>query len=212
MRIDLGLTVSFASILWVLLEGECTRRNGMLTVRQMTQKHPQHSRGLPFIWHFGMWSDLFIITPVFGIIVAFYAEQWSSGEISLLLTVGIALSGVLHWFYSTFPFPDSLVWKGEMSLAGWLHLIYMGLAFGIIGLLFFCTEHLSAMFLVMVSGLLVVHVVIANHIVLGWLNYKYRYPWCHDFIRNRDPWISIIASCAILAGLTWWATLPRFVS
>ncbi len=205
MRGDLGVLAALVSILWVLMEGALAHRNGMLTAYQMRQKYPQHPQGLPFIGHFGMWGDLFIITSLVGLIVALYSEQWSLTQMLVMAGIGMALSIAMHCVYVMTPFPDSLAWKGGISAAGWMHVLYMGIVFAVVGLLFFCTTNVSPPFLVFVSVLLTVHVAIGNHIVLGWLNETHHWSWCPDFIHKPDPWIAISATCVVLSILTGWA-------
>lgn len=202
----IGLTVASISILWVLMEGLLAYADGMLTPSQMLARYPTHLQGLPFICHGGMWGDLLFITPIVGIIVALYGDQWSTTQMLVMLGIGMVLSGAIHSVYVMTPFADSLAWKGGISAAGWVHVLYMGVALAIVGLLYFYTANVPPTYLVVVSVLLTAHVAIGNHIVLGWLNELHHWSWCPDFIHKPDPWITIAAVCVILTGLTQWAT------
>lgn len=202
----MGVLAASISVLSVLIEGWLAYVGGMLTPSQMLVKYRNHPQGLPFICHGGMWGDLFLITPIVDIVVALYGDQWSTMQMGVMLGIGMVLSGAMHGVYFMTPFPDSLAWKGGISAAGLVHVVYMGIAFAIIGLLFICTANVPPTYLIVVSVVLTVHVAIANHIVLGWLNESYRWSWCPDFIHKPDPWITIAAAGAILTGLTQWAT------
>ncbi len=204
MRIGLGFLAAFVSLVWVLLEGFCAWRNGMLTAKQMARKYPKYPKGLPIVWHGGMWGDLFIISSIIGFAVAWYSAQWSGGQLAFMLIIGMALSAVMHMIYIKTPFPDSLAWREELSIAGYLHFLYMGIVFAILGLLFFYTTALSPTFLIIVSVLLALHVAIGNHLLLGWANEShFHFKWCPDFIHKPDPWITIGAACAGISFLAW---------
>jgi hypothetical protein len=202
--IGLGIAVSIISFVWVLAEAVMAWRDGMFTARQMEQKYRNHFVGLPFVWHFGMWGDLFIITPILGLIVARYGDQWSAAQVLHMGGVGILLSAAMHFIYTLTPFPDSLAWRKEMSPAGWMHLVYQGSAFAVIGLLYFCTESVSPQFLVAASAALTVHVAIASHVLLGLLDRLFSFRWCPDFINKPDPWITIAVTAVLLFTVTFW--------
>ena len=206
MQVGLGLMVAWLSAVWMCMEAWFADRDHMFTAEQMLYKHPQHPQGLPFLWHGGMWGDLFIITPILGIIVALYASQWSLLQVSILMGVGMVMSIGMHVIYLQTPFPDCLAWKGGMSPAGVLHIPYMGGALGVIGLFLFCTRGVPNWNLVAIGIALTVHIAIGNHMLLGWVNTHLHFPWCPEFLRRPDPWVTTGAVCAILAGSIWWYT------
>ena len=95
MGITVGIIASCISVLWVLLEGLLAYRGGMLTVSQMLAKYPGQ-RGVPFLHHGGMQGDIFIISPLVGLIIAQYGNSWSIPQMSTMLSCGIILSGFMH--------------------------------------------------------------------------------------------------------------------
>ena len=71
-----GGIVALASLFRVLLEAVAAWRDGMLTLSQMKKKYPKYKVGLPFLYHFEMWGDLLIITPLMFWLVSTYSIQW----------------------------------------------------------------------------------------------------------------------------------------
>jgi|SRR6185437_7852388 len=206
MQIGYGLFIAWLSLFWVVVEALFADRNCMLTAQQMLAKYPAHPQGLPIIWHGGIWGDIFIITSILFVIVALYSEQWSLLQMGIMLGIGMVLSIGMHLIYLMTPFPDSLAWKGGLSIAGFLHLLYMGWVLAIIGLFLFCSHDVSPRVLIIIGIALTVHMAIGNHLLLGWFNLKFRFPWCPDFLGKPDPWITVGAVNAILAGIIWWKT------
>ncbi len=145
-----------------------------------------------------------IISPIIGSAVAQYSDQWTLAHIVIMSVIGMTLSAGIHRIYMLTPFPDSLAWRKGISTAGWMHFIYMGFAFTIIGLLYFCTESVDPGFLATASFLLTVYIAIGNHVLLGVLNEYFRFPWCPSFIRKPDPWITIAVTTFLLLTVTLW--------
>lgn len=201
---NLGVLATFVSVLWVLAEGWLAHRNGMLTPTQMFAKYPGQ-RGLPFMNHGGMWGDILIISPLVGLIVGTYGDTWTPVQIVTMLIIAMILSGVMHWTYVQTPFPDSLAWKGEgITAAGWLHVIYMGAAFAIIGLLYFCTPSPNRTLVLLTGVLLSAHVVVGTHIPLGIFNEYEPMEWCPDFLVPSTGYV-VLGAWGVLVAMTMFA-------
>ena len=168
-------------------------------------------RGLPFIAHGGMWGDIFIISPLVGLIVGTYGGNWTLVQIVTMLIIAMMLSGVMHWTYVQTPFPDSLAWKGEgITTAGWLHVVYMGAAFAIIGLLYFCTPNPNQA-LVLLTGLsLGVHVVVGTHIPLGVFNEFEPMEWFPDFLNPPTGYV-VLGAWGVLIAMTMFVANDPFI-
>lgn len=206
MHIGLGLYIGFLSITMIFLEGLIAYKSSMLTPSQMLRKHPDYLRGLPFIAHGGMWGDLILITPLVMYIVANFVDQWTILQWLLMYVIGSLISLVMHVMYVQTPFPDSLAWKGGLSGAGVLHVVYMALMLSFVGMFYFYTTGASHDMVAVVSVVLAMHVAVGNHIVLGAFNRILHFSWCPEFIAKPDPWVTIGAVCAILGALAWWVT------
>src|SRR6266853_1355972 len=63
----IGLVVLGLLECLVLLQGLLAYRAGFLTVSQMQSVGIQH--GLPFLWHFAMWGDLLLMSPLCAYLV-----------------------------------------------------------------------------------------------------------------------------------------------
>lgn len=204
MYISFSIPAAFISVLWVLLEGVLAHLNGMLTPAQMSARYPGR-RGLPFIAHGGMWGDIFIISPLIGFIAGTYGSSWTPVQIVTMLAISMALSGAMHWTYIQTPFPDSLAWKGEgITAAGCLHVIYMGYAFCIIGLLYFCTPSPNPPMVLLTGLLLGIHVIIGTHILLGILNEYEPMEWCPNLLAPPTGYV-VLGAWGVLIALTMFA-------
>jgi hypothetical protein len=130
-----GVAVVVAGFIWILVVGMFAYRDGMLTPHQMVLKHPSQPRGLPFIWHGGMWADMFILTPIIGFIVMKYGDSWSVGQWGSMLALWLVFSIVMFWTYILNKTPDCLAWSAGISIAGRLHFLYIvGICFLTLGL------------------------------------------------------------------------------
>lgn len=160
---------AFCMVGLVILEGVLTYIAGMFSPRQMIAGgHPQ---GLPWIMRFGAsWGDFFIITPMTTIMLCGHGSQWHLGEHWLLITIVWVINVAMHKFWSASAFPDSLCWNGILSLAGWLHFVYTGIAFTVIVLFYFWTKNINPTLLIAASVAIVVHVAIGNHLLLSLYN------------------------------------------
>ena len=155
----------------VLLQGYFSWKIGFLTPAQM-QEHGI-SKGLPFVAHTAMWSDLSLFAGLMATVMVLYAPQWTFGQWTTALLVGFAGSAVMHWgLYVQSPFEQAHVRNGMLTPAGVIHLFYMGFGIAIAILFYTCTRNLSVAAVTWVSVLLVTHVVIGTLVPLKiWATY-----------------------------------------
>lgn len=193
------------SLFLIFLEILFTYREHTLTSQQLFKKYPTYHEGRPFLWHGGLWGDIFILTPLFGWILAMYASQWNILFGFFIFAIGFLLSALLHWMYISTPFPDSLAWGGKLSIAGWLHLIYMSASFAILGLFYFATDATLAN-IVFVSIVVAIHVGFGTHVVLTILNravfHQRKFP---DRISALDTWLVLFGTWIAIGGLALFA-------
>jgi hypothetical protein len=74
-RFRLGVVALVFLEALVLAQALFAYQEGFLIASQMLQKGVKS--GLPFLWHFGMWGDILLISPLSALIVAYYSKQWT---------------------------------------------------------------------------------------------------------------------------------------
>jgi hypothetical protein len=174
--------------------------DNFLTLAQMKAKG--FSKGLPLLYHAGIWGDL-IITPVLAYIVANHAIEWHRSDIVLAHMVGVLLIvgfGFLWVSSAKHGLPEAHTYSGKMTPAGFAHAIYFTEAItGII--LFFFYSKITQMEASIISVILGFHVLYGTHVFLGL--------YAPEWFTNRpqkDPitWTVIIVS--------WSALLWRYLT
>ena len=160
MNLTIGISVGIGSALLVVLGGYLAHKDGFLTVRQMQAKGFPH--GLPFLMHGAMWSDLILLSPLFGVITGFHAENWSPSSWLVAVLFGIAVSLLIHYLvFLKGSMPGSHGYNGKLTATGWVHVCYMALALAMLSLFYFATPGVD-------SGMaFVVSVVLGLHIFVG---------------------------------------------
>jgi hypothetical protein len=141
--------------------------NEMLTVWQM-REYRGIMFGLPFLWHGGMWGDVFIISPVVAWIVGEFWTTWSWPSLIVCGLAGFTVSNLMHDLYRLSVWPEAHVEGRELTDVGYVHHGYMSIAFAVLFEYYLksvTVGGLSTMWLI--SALLVVHVAVGNHLLLG---------------------------------------------
>lgn len=183
----------------VIAQAVLAYRSGFLTVVQMRQLGI--NQGLPFVWHFAMWGDLFIISELASYIIGRYLRQWNNRQMLISLLLGLSLSALLHWTYTFSEIPEAHAQNHLLTGAGVLHFFYMAVAFAIFTQFFFFTKDVSSKLLIGVSVLLSAHVFIGTHMVLGIIAIIFPLDWYSGQpLKNLFGW-AIVATVVI--GLTW---------
>lgn len=176
-------------------------RDGFLTVAEMQEKGID--RGLPFVWNFGLWGDLFIVSPLAAIIVASYWKRWRPSQIQMSTVLGMIATLVMVCIYSFSNTPESHMYDRQITPAGYVHLAYTTLAVTIFFLLYFYTPRPSAAILIWSSILLWLHAFIGTHMALGILSSIVELPWYPDQpLKSPIQWTIL----ALLAVGLWWRT------
>ena len=192
----IGLTASAVSLLFVLVIGWLSYRDKFFSVKQMTDRGI--SAGLPFAVHHGMWGDLFIITPLVGLIINLHS--WSAYQIVSSLVFGVIISAIMHKSYTLAARREALVDEGRLTIAGKVHAVYMALALGVFSLFYIYTPAPPHSLLILTSLLLAIHIVIGTQVVFSFTKPKW-YP--SDPLKNPATWLVV--------GSVWvfllWRTL-----
>ncbi len=201
-----GLYAWGISVVWSLFTLWLTYLDGMFFPSQMRKKFPFHTKGLPAIAHGGLMDDPILFSLVVALIVGGHWHEWSPIQIQITGVIGLVLSIVMHGVYLQTPIPDPITWKvvGLQSAPGWSHLFYMAVGFAVVGLGFVCST-LDRFEATALSVLLMVHVVIGNHLLLGWLNIKHQWVWCPYFLNSNTALITCYAVFVLLASMSLYA-------
>lgn len=174
-------------------------RDHFLTVSQMQQRGVD--QGLPFIWHFGMWGDLLIVSGLAAYIIGRYFHRWHGQQMLVSLALGSSLATILSWTYTFSGMPEAHVQNHHLTVAGIVHLFYMAIALAVFVQFFFFTKDISARLLRLVSVLLFIHMFFGTHMALGIMNVVSPLDWYSaQPLKSVFGWI-IIATVAF--GLTW---------
>lgn len=153
-----------------------------------------------------MWGDVFILSPLLGLMVALYGSEWETRQVALSSLMGVLISALMHWTYTLGKLPEAHTRAGMLTSVGWVHSVYMAAALTIIILFYFCTPHPAAGFIVAADILLVVHVIAGTHLVLGFVHPVWYPDRPH---KNPQTWIVVIGVALILTVLTFWQINSR---
>ncbi len=186
----------------VLAQAVLSYKDHFLTVYQMQKVHVIH--GLPFLWHFGMWGDFFIISPIVAYLVRHYFDQWRFRSLLLSLTLGCISAILLGWLYTLSTIPEAHMQNHHLTAAGVVHLLYMSVAVSIFLEFFLFTPSVSSTVLKVVSSLVVFHVFLGTHMALGILKSIISLDWYPG-----EPLKSIVGYLTIISiGTTlFWRNL-----
>jgi|GEM_PF-2502366 len=159
----------------VIIQAVLAYRDNFLTVNQIQNIHIL--QGLPFLWHFGMWGDFFIISPVVAYLVRHYLNQWRFRSVLLSFTIGAISACLFGWLFTLSAVPEAHMQNHHLTSAGIIHLVYMAVAVTIFLEFFLFTPSVLPSELKVVSSLVVLHVFLGTHIALGILQFIIRLDW-----------------------------------
>lgn len=196
-----GLVVFVAFEGLVALQALLAYRDNFLTVSQMQQIGILH--GLPFLWHLGMWGDVFAISPLVAVIVAKYSQQWTVRHIVVSVIASILVTIALGWFYTLSNTPQAHMRDHHTNAAGYVHLLYTMMALVVLTLMYFYTSRASFLFVIITDFILIVHVLFGTHIALGFLSHYTELAWYPDEpLKSPMAWATLV----ILGSFLWWRT------
>jgi hypothetical protein len=125
---DRFLLILGIGIALVVVQGISSWFDGYLTPAQL------RSRGIvgwSFMQHGGMWSDVFIISPVVAYIVSKYNLEYTSwrGILMLLGMAAFVLLCIEFWRRGGIATPEAHTHDGKTTLTGWVHGFFFLAAF-----------------------------------------------------------------------------------
>jgi hypothetical protein len=159
------------------------------------------NQGLPFVWHFAMWGDFFIVSGLAAYVIGRYIGRWRLHWILVSLAVGSISAVILSWTYTFSGIPEAHVQDYRLTAAGIVHLVYMAIALAVFTQFFFFTENISVRLLRVVSVLLFAHVFVGTHMALGILQLVHPLGWYPaQPLKSVFGWIIV---GAVGLGLAW---------
>ena len=181
----------------VAVQALAARHDHFLTAAQMINYHS--SFGLPFIWHFGMWGDFFVVSPLCAVVVAHFSWQWRRIDVVLATAAALILSSAMVYSYSLSDIPQAHVQRHHTTLVGWLHLLYMAVALAVILLFYFRTTSPSRSIIILVTCALCVHLFVGTNMVLGIVKLAGGASWYPAQPLTSIPgWITFAIGSAVL--------------
>ncbi len=195
----------FMNIL-VIMEGLFAHGDGLFWPRQIVQ-HYHQEEGMPFICHGGMWGDFLIVSLIVAWTIARHCSEWVPQHVLVMGLIMTSFTVAAHLLWMHNPNPDCLAWKGSLTKAGKIHLVYMTSGMAMVGMFYFHSRITSGE-LYTVSVLLSIHAFIANHKVLDIVK---PYWWHRNFVADFMNWISIAAYIVPIWWRTWYLTSHRLV-
>ena len=195
MNISLFILVLCSAEFGVLVGAWCAHRDRFFSVSEMLGRGiPQ---GLPFADHAGMWGDLLIVSPIIAFIAAQYSSDWSLRDYVMAGVSALVTTAIMHLLYTKIDFPESHTQNGRLTKAGWIHFAYMAFVLEYLILFYFHTQGVSLHVFYIISGLLVFHQVMSNHIILEIMRPKW-YGKSHF----KDS-LFILSTLAVVALMVW---------
>jgi hypothetical protein len=175
-------------------------RDQFLTVSQMQARG--FAQGLPFLWHFGMWGDALLVSPLAAFLSGRYFRQWRLPDLWSSALVGAASSFVLSWLFTLGDMPEAHVIDHQLTMTGYIHLAYMAIVIALFTQFFFFTARVRASTLRVVSVLLVIHVLVGTHMALGALQLVSPRAWYSaQPLKSVTGWL-LVAMFAV--ALAWY--------
>lgn len=128
---------------------------------QVTARPKVPAKYLTFEGHWGMWGDIFIMSPLAAYLLAAHASSWSLPWFALIFLAS-SLSGALlslPLMDDSKKVPSALMRDGYFPLAGAMHYLYYAVALAICASYYFLTPRaeLSSKEVFIVSALIMIH-------------------------------------------------------
>jgi hypothetical protein len=176
--------------LLVVLQAYLAYRDGFLTVGQMRENGVD--RGIPFIWHFGMWGDALILSALAAVIVGKYSARWRARSVITAVLTAILVSALLAWLWVSVDMPGAHAHEHRTTPAGFVHLGYMIMALSIFFLLFLSTPEASDSMVWTAGALILAHLFAGTHLLLGLTHTIWNYDWYpNDPLKGVPGWLAL---------------------
>jgi hypothetical protein len=173
-----------------------------LTVREMQERGI--AQGLPLIWHFGIWGDIFIVSGLAAYIVGRFSERWAWRSIITAAVFTIPTTLALAWIFTWSGTPEAHIQDHRITSTGIVHLVYTYATLSILVLFFFFTSGLSNSIILAIGVPLIFHMTLGTHMVLGLINLNTPFAWYPDNpLGSISGWMMIgVATVALAVRVT----------
>lgn len=165
-------------------------------------------KGMPYLYHFGMWNDVVTVHPFLAFMVALCWAQWTQGWWALVMAVLAAASLWVSWWQNrewvkdvnivqahSELAADKIHSTGKMSVVAWVHIPHMAIILTVICMSIIWTVKGDVPWKLASGGvcLLAAHVLIGQHWPLRLCK-----PWW-----NPWPDQDLTVTFAVLTVLLW---------
>ncbi len=159
----------------VALQGLVSWNDGYFSAPQMQRKG---YRGYSFLQHGGMWADFFLITPLVAYLVGKYNFAHTP-TVALIFAAALILWNALAVFVFApdgKAMPEAHTHGGNITAAGWILILYAGIATGIIAMVYlpgYATPPISNVDIMVVSA------VLFPWLIIGVTKFSPEWEWKH---------------------------------
>ncbi|MSU74622.1 hypothetical protein EXS57_02485 [Candidatus Kaiserbacteria bacterium] len=180
MQNELGVKMALTSVFLMVAVFLLADWGNMLTPGRMRAQ-----MGFPLAVKGDWWGNLFLLSPALYI-MGKYAQSLGRGEVLIAVLAAFVASYVLfELVYRKGEYPDALAGAGVITPAGWVTVFYSTVVFAAISLFYLRAPATTADILI-VSGLLMLYIPIANHVLLWLLDGWCFFPWCPPLFRKEE--------------------------
>src|SRR5688572_25807939 len=121
-QVQLAILAFVLFQLLILLQVGLAYQDSFLTLDQMRQRGIE--RGLPLLWHLGIWSDAILISALAAVMVRRFSDQWSRRALWIAVALAVGFAILLGWLFTLSSTPEANVQHHRTTPAGFAHLLY----------------------------------------------------------------------------------------
>ena len=182
-------------ILLVVLQGFASWKDGYFSQWQMYSRRIRN--GWAFIEHGGMWSDVFVVSPIVAFAISKYQLHYFAKSGLVILFVSVSLSLAMGELYKAGGaiIPEAHTHDGKTTLAGWIHGMFAVVAIWTVAVVYLnlTTPTVSR------TDMIIFSVLLTPFFFLG--SVKFSRKWKFDRIAKLQTFIGI--------AVVWTATCLR---
>lgn len=186
-ELAMNITVAIIFLIGAFMMLLASGLRGDLTKRQMKING---LTGHSCLSHTGVWGDILLIPWLAGI-MAQYHHQWGSVDWIWLGAIGTIITYMMHAIWAHCGPPDhNVAPPDKLTLAGWLHFVFMSAMMSLIILFYFTTDNIDPQHLLWITIFLSAHCALSTA-VLEWRR------------QGHPTWVGIGTTLVVWAILFW---------